>query len=101
MKNSKQTHLTLRVRLNKVFSNNDSRKGIDSDSSVRGSASAAFDIEISVADGPPLHHASGVNYVIVAACAGTLRCVDGTMVAPGGQPACAPSRAVTCVSRAP
>ena len=36
---------------------------------------------------PPLHHASGVNYAIVEMCAGTLRCVDGAMVTPGGAPA--------------
>lgn len=39
-----------------------------------------------MADGPPLHHASGVRYHIVAACSGTLRCAGGAMVDAAGKP---------------
>ena len=39
-----------------------------------------------MADGPPLHAASGVNYHVVAACRGTLRCRGGAMVDDRGRP---------------
>lgn len=47
-----------------------------------------------MADGPPLHYASGVNYHIVAMCSGTLRCDNGTMADPRtGRPAKIPRKA--------
>ena len=39
-----------------------------------------------MADGPPLHRYSGVNYHIVPTCSGTLRCSSGKMVEPSGRP---------------
>ena len=39
-----------------------------------------------MADGPPLHRYSGVNYHIVPTCSGTLRCASGKMVEPSGRP---------------
>ena len=47
-----------------------------------------------MADGPPLHANSGVDYHIVPMCSGTLRCANGTMADPRtGRPAKIPRKA--------